>query len=176
MTEDRPELPTLAQLLNPEWFPAALPEHILNSQSVGSGFQAQMVVGARSATSEKVRLLNLKATELKAEDIHAAVLCLQEAQALALETGQSGFDARWWLRLPTFLQLAGRMDEAERAFDDIELDLDQKQPKRFMVETAQVRPAHRRALADARQIARDREARKNAPPNSRRKQRIAPAG
>lgn len=163
MTKELSELPTLAQLLNPEWFPAPLPERIVSSQNVGSGLQAELVLGARSGASEKVRLLNLKATEFKREDIEAAVLCLQAAQALALETGQKGFDVRWWLRLPTFLQLAGRMDDAEHAFDDIERDLGEKLPKRFEGLTTQARAAYRRAFAEARRIARDRQARKNAP-------------
>ena len=156
---DGRELPDLAQLLDSTWYPSPLPERVVESRDVGPGVRASVVLGARSAASEKVRLLNLKASDLKTSDIHAAVRCLQAAQALALETGETGFDARWWLRLPTFLQLAGRMDDAERAFDEFERDLGEKKPRRFLAISAQARAAYRRALAEARRIARERDSR-----------------
>lgn len=65
---------------------------------------------------ERIRRLSLQATELKDSDINAAIACLVEAQALA-EESDIDYPPAWWLRLPLFLQRAGRMAEAQSEFD-----------------------------------------------------------
>jgi hypothetical protein len=65
---------------------------------------------------EHVRLLNLEATQLKESDIDLAIDYLRRARALALAI-DAVQTTEWHLRLPLFLQQAGRMDEAVDEFE-----------------------------------------------------------
>lgn len=77
------------------------------------GFSASVVVPERTPAKEHIRLLNLAATQLKKTDIGTAIQYLRRARAL----GEAIDDWSNTLRLPLFLQQAGRMDEAIKEFD-----------------------------------------------------------
>jgi hypothetical protein len=83
----------------------------------GLGFSAAIVVPERTPAEEHLRLLNLAATRLKKKSINTAVQYLYRARALAEAIGGWSNTTEWYLRLPLFLQLAGRMDAAVKEFD-----------------------------------------------------------
>ena len=62
---------------------------------------------------QHVRLLGLLATKLREDDTEEAIACLRRQRELASAIGEdSGQAVEWWLRLPKYLQTAGRTDEA----------------------------------------------------------------
>lgn len=152
------ELPELEHLLDPDWLPEPKRARMASRTAIAGGLEAQIWQDGRSAREEKIRLLNLKATALKGSDIESAILCLRYAQQLAIEAGTVGFDVRWWLRLPAFLAIAGRSEDAERELDSLESDIARKEPTRLLVPTRQARSAYKRELEQARRIARQRSA------------------
>ena len=81
------------------------------------GFSASIVVPERTPAKEHIRLLNLAATQLKKTDIDTAIQYLRRALALAEAIDDWSNTTEWYLRLPLFLQQAGRMDEAVKEFD-----------------------------------------------------------
>jgi hypothetical protein len=68
----------------------------------------------------KVTELSKAATQLKSKDPGAAIEKLREAQAIARRFAMNGLGVQWWLRLPLFLQLAGRATDADAEFSRIE--------------------------------------------------------
>lgn len=102
-------------------------ESVISEQRIdlpcGLSFTATVSVRERTADEERVRQLHLRATELKKSDIEAAAMCLCEAQAIARREQLVGYPFDWWLRLPVFLQQAGRMQEATEEFDLIESEV-----------------------------------------------------
>lgn len=84
---------------------------------------------------ERIRQLSAEATALKTKDIGAAIEALKQAQALAQQGGISQ-TIEWWLRLPLFLQAAGRVEESDAAFAQQVHDSEERYAREF---------AHRRA-------------------------------
>lgn len=81
------------------------------------GFSASIVVPERTPAKEHIRLLNLAATQLRKTDIGTAIQYLRRARALAEAIDDWSNTTEWYLRLPLFLQQAGRIDEAIKEFD-----------------------------------------------------------
>lgn len=67
----------------------------------------------------RIRYLGREATRLKSEgDIHQAVSCLEEIW-VAVWDSSIGYDAKLLVRLPMYLQHAGRFSEAEQRFQTL---------------------------------------------------------
>mgnify|MGYP001151051251 CR=1 FL=1 len=88
-----------------------------------SHLQGEIVIYSRTSAEEHVRRLNLLATQLKDEDLEEAIACMRRACALNKAIG-GGLPDRRSLRLPMFLQRAGRMGEAMQAFNQALRDVD----------------------------------------------------
>lgn len=119
------------------------------------GFLAEVTVRPLSADELRLRELGRRATALKATDIHAAIQCLKEAQAIAMRTNPKGHSIDFWLRLPLFMQQAGDINAAEVAFYQIEQDIRSGK----LGGDARARSAYLRTLKSKRTLAHEREAR-----------------
>lgn len=87
-------------------------------QIIGNGriqIEVQHVIGQKTPAEQKIWELNHKASQLKDSDINAAIACLAEAQVIR-PTVSCQYPILEYLRLPVFLQQAGRMAEAEEEF------------------------------------------------------------
>ncbi len=72
----------------------------------------------RTRAEEHVSQLGKLATYIKQSDPDEAVHCLRRQRELARLIGSAqGHPVEWWLRLPLFLQSAGRFDEAMVEFE-----------------------------------------------------------
>ncbi len=73
----------------------------------------------RSHEREKAARLGREATALKSSgDMDVAIQCLREVKRLMV-ANPSGCTVQQWLRLPLYLQLAGRFDEAMGEFQEL---------------------------------------------------------
>ncbi|MEO1751544.1 hypothetical protein [Thiofaba sp. EF100] len=80
---------------------------------------------------EKLSYLSKRATALKDEGkINEAVACLREAQKHMRKSNFS-HPAQQWCRLPLFLQMAGRFDEAMAEFHRLLAELDKRMLKEY---------------------------------------------
>jgi len=77
----------------------------------GITLKAQMYIRERNEVEQRIWELNRKASDLKDADLNAAIACLAEAQPLR-PTVPTEYGVLEYLRLPLFLQKAGRMPEA----------------------------------------------------------------
>lgn len=84
----------------------------------GISFTAKLQVREKTKTEQHIRQLHLKATEIKKDDINGSIHCLQEAQSL-LDEVDTQYPIASYLRLPLFLQQAGRIDEAMDEFETL---------------------------------------------------------
>lgn len=108
----------------------------------GTGLQYEVLVREKTSEEEMIRRLHLEATQLKSKDINGAVDCLQKAQILLYMIGP-GYPISSFLRLPLFLQKAGRYDEAVLEFE--------------ILLKKHTMPAERAAIKDKMRLARQRE-------------------
>lgn len=69
---------------------------------------------ANTPAEEEVRLLGRAATQFRYRDDASAVACLERAQAICRAIRYGGHPIEWWMRLPKYLESAGRGDEARR--------------------------------------------------------------
>lgn len=113
------------------------------------GLRVELFVTPNSAESERVSALYRRATELKKSDIGAAIDCIKEAQQIARQLGPERWPIDFWLRLPTFLQLAGRTEEASVVFAQIG---DEINSGRY-ASSLQAKAAYRRALRRSIELA-----------------------
>jgi tetratricopeptide (TPR) repeat protein len=71
-----------------------------------------------SETEQKIAELHREATHYKGSDWDKSIACLQEAAQLMRQHHTSHLMEQW-LRLPLFLQQAGRFDEAMQEFEQL---------------------------------------------------------
>lgn len=74
---------------------------------------------SHSETDKKIAALHREATRYKDVDWDKAIACLQEAAVLMRKNKKSIHEVDRWLRLPVFLQQAGRFDEAMQEFKQL---------------------------------------------------------
>ncbi|WP_329007129.1 hypothetical protein [Pseudomonas aeruginosa] len=73
----------------------------------------------RSPEKEEAARLGREATALKSSgNLGGAIRCLQEVKRL-MGSNPRGYTAQQWLRLPLYLQEAGRFDEAMEEFQEL---------------------------------------------------------
>lgn len=87
-----------------------------SDQLAAVGLAAHVVLFERTPAEEHIRLLNIAATEHKKADIGQSIAYLRRSRALAAAIGAWSYPTEWYLRLPLFLQQAGRMSEALTEF------------------------------------------------------------
>lgn len=74
----------------------------------------------RTPAEEQVRLLGRLATQIRYSNPNEAIESLRRQRALAQLIGSDlGQPVEWWLRLPLFLQEAGRFSEAMTEFEGL---------------------------------------------------------
>lgn len=92
-------------------------------EKIGATIATSNIVITKNPIDERIAALHREATQHKDSDWDAAVECLQEANDLMRRHGGI-YDIERWLRLPVFLQQAGRFQEAMQVFrqllDDVE--------------------------------------------------------
>lgn len=82
----------------------------------GLHLKASIQVREPSDKEKLIRELGKKATQLKKTDLNEAIACLEQMNRL-LDQVSTAYPIEPYLRLPLFLQQAGRMDEAEVLFE-----------------------------------------------------------
>jgi tetratricopeptide (TPR) repeat protein len=97
----------------------------------------------KSDTEEQVAALHRQATQLKGKDIGAEIECLRQARNLMRKSG-AFWDAGSSVRLPLYLQQAGRFDEAMSEFQALLDGVDERIRGAFshLTEKAQKALAH----------------------------------
>lgn len=95
-----------------KWHPAG-PKTII--QGKGIKLETQMHIREKTEVEQRIWKLNKQATELKGVDWDTAITCLAEAQKMRPHV-PTKYTIAEYLRLPVFLQQAGRMAEAEVEF------------------------------------------------------------
>lgn len=77
-----------------------------------------VVFGKKTDAEQKISALGSQATEYKSgNNLNAAILCLEEMWGLAYES--KSYWAKSLIRLPKFLQQAGRFHDAEKRFQEL---------------------------------------------------------
>lgn len=130
-------------------------------ENVGSfpGATAEIVMYERTPAEEHVRRLNVAATALKKTDIGTAVEYLRRARALNDSIGDRSHPTEWYLRLPLFLQQAGRMDESLVEFEILLANTDRYvvYPQMSALEIERSRHAYLGSVYDKLRLAWKRE-------------------
>lgn len=80
--------------------------------------EASVVFGKKSEAAQKIAELGREATRYKSEkNIDAAILCLEQMWELIHHS--KAYWAKTLIRLPMYLQYAGRFPEAEKRFEEL---------------------------------------------------------
>lgn len=99
------------------------PVLVENAGSV-PGFTAEIVMYERTPAEAHIRKLNLAATDLKQSDIGTAIEYLRRVRSIADAIDNKSVTTECYLRLPLFLQKAGRMDESLAEFEILLANVD----------------------------------------------------
>ncbi|WP_171694570.1 hypothetical protein [Methylomonas sp. ZR1] len=92
-------------------------------EKIGATIATSNIVITKNPIDERIAALHREATQHKVFDWDAAVACLQEANDLMRRHGGI-YDIERWLRLPVFLQQAGRFQEAMQVFNQLLNDVE----------------------------------------------------
>ena len=79
-------------------------------------FEVTEIPPVFSESEQKIAALHKEATSYKKMDLEKAISLLQEASDL-MRKDDAGYLIEQWMRLPLYLQEAGRFDEAMREFE-----------------------------------------------------------
>lgn len=113
------------------------------------------------ARDEQVAALLRNATQVATTDINHAADILLKARPL-MQISEVSFAVETWLRLPLYLQKAGRMAEAERIFDLLDAETEQRVahggPQASETTKRRLEKIERRIILEKRELARKRAA------------------
>ncbi len=88
----------------------------------GIRLETEILVREPTEAEQRIRELHKQATRYKGNNWEKAITCLREAQQL-MPTVITEYPVSQYLRLPLFLQQAGRMKEAKKEFEKL-LDME----------------------------------------------------
>lgn len=105
-------------------------------EKLGATVATTNIVIRKNPIDERIAALHREATQHKEDDWSKAVACLQEASDLMRRHG-GNYGIERWIRLPVFLQQAGRFPESLKEFDRLVKETDERVRRDSRVDASQ---------------------------------------
>lgn len=105
-------------------------------EKIGVTVATTNIVIRKNPIDERIAALHREATQHKEDDWSKAVACLQDASDLMRRHG-GNYGIERWIRLPVFLQQAGRFSESLKEFDRLVKETDERVRRDSRVDASQ---------------------------------------